>query len=71
MTKTPAQLDREIENKGLADFVRGAKKHNATQRARLAYGVEGILHDRGVETAGAADDAALVALARAELARVG
>ena len=68
MAKTAAQLDREIEDQDLADFVRGKLKYNASQRARLAYVVEGILHDRGVATADANDDA-LVALARAELAR--
>jgi hypothetical protein len=60
--------EREIEDAELAEFARGAKKYNALQRARLAYVVEGILRDRGLETAGADDDA-LVALARAELAR--
>jgi hypothetical protein len=60
--------DREIENAELSEFARGAKKYNASQRARLAYVVEGILRDRGLETAGADDDA-LVALAKAELAR--
>ena len=69
MTKTPAQLDREIEDNDLAAFVRGAKKYSPLERARLAYMVDGILRDRGISTAGARDDEALVALARAELAR--
>lgn len=60
--------ERDVENAELVEFVRGAKKYNAIQRARLAYLVEGILRDRGLETAGADDDA-LVALAKAELAR--
>lgn len=60
--------EREIEDAELAEFARGAKKYNTIQRARLAYAIEGILRDRGLETAGADDDA-LVALARAELAR--
>ena len=68
MTKTATQLDREIEDRDLAEFVRGAKKYNPLQRARLASAAEGILRDRGVATF-RADDAELVALARAELAR--
>ena len=70
MGKTAAQLDREIDDKDLADFARGAFKHNATKRARLGYVVQGILRDRGIETRGLDDDA-LVALARAELTRGG
>jgi hypothetical protein len=66
--KMPAQLDREIEDRDLAEFVRGAKKHSPLERARLAYVVAGILRDRGVATSLANDDM-LVALARAELAR--
>ncbi len=66
--RSPAQLDREIEDRDLADFARGKFKYDAFKRARLAYLVEGILRDRGVSTSGA-DHAALVALARAELAR--
>jgi hypothetical protein len=66
--KTPLQLDREIDDRELAEFVGGAKKYNPTQRARLAYGVVAILRDRGISTSGVDDDA-LVALARAELAR--
>lgn len=66
--KTPAQIDREVEDHDLAAFARGAKKYNPLDRARLASLVEGILRDRGVATAGA-DDAALVALSRAELDR--
>lgn len=67
-SKTPTQLDREIEDQDLADFVRGKFKYSALQRARLAYAVDGILRDRGISTDGA-DDTALVALARAELAQ--
>ena len=66
--KTAAQLDREIEDRDLDEFVRGAKKYNPLQRARLASVAEGILRDRGVATF-RADDDELVALARAELAR--
>jgi hypothetical protein len=66
--RTSAQLDREIEDRDLAEFARGARKYDALKRARLAYVVEGILRDRGIDTVGADDDA-LVALARAELAR--
>lgn len=72
MSKTTAQLDREIEDRDLSDFARGKLKYNATQRARLGYVVEGILRSRGAETRGLdLDDDALVALARAELARGG
>ena len=67
-TKTAAQLDREIEDRDLAEFVSGAKKYNPLQRARLASAAEAILRDRGVATF-RADDDELVALARAELAR--
>jgi len=68
MGKTAAQLDREIDDQNLADFVHGKFKHNATKRARLAYVVEGILRDRGIATRGLDDDA-IAALARAELTR--
>jgi hypothetical protein len=68
--KTPAELDRELEDRDLADFAHGKFKYNATQRARLGYVVEGILRDRGVETRGL-DDEAIAALARVELARGG
>lgn len=66
--KSAAQLDREIEDRDLADFVRGKFKYDAIKRARLGYLVDGILRDRGIETGGL-DDAGLVALARAELER--
>jgi hypothetical protein len=66
MTKTPSQLDREIEDRDLAEFARGAKKYSPLQRARLAGAVESILRDRGVATF-RADDDELAALARAEL----
>ena len=66
--RTSAQLDREIEDQDLADFARGKFKYNALKRARLAYVVEGILRDRGIETLGLDDDA-ISALARAELSR--
>lgn len=65
-----APLDREIENQELADFARGKFKYSALKRARLANAVQDTLRDRGVETRGMDDDA-LVALARAELARCG
>jgi len=66
--KTPAQIDREIEDHDLAEFVRGAEKYSPLKRARLAGMVDSILRDRGVATH-RADDDELVALARAELAR--
>lgn len=64
--KTRAQLDREIEDRELAEFVRGALKYSPLQRARLASMVAATLRDRGVATEGA-DDGTLVALARAYL----
>jgi hypothetical protein len=67
-TKSQARLEREIEDNDLAEFARGAEKYAPLKRARRAYVVEAILRERGVATAGADDDA-LVALARAELAR--
>jgi hypothetical protein len=66
--RTAAELERDLEDRDLADWIRGKYKYDATKRARLGYVVEAILRDRGVSTAGA-DDPALVALARAELAR--
>lgn len=68
--KTATQLERELEDRDLADFARGKFKYNATQRARLGYAVQGILQDRGIETRGL-DDETIVALARVELARGG
>jgi len=52
----------------LEQFIRGAFKYNTMQRARLAYVVSAILRECGVDTA-SADDGALVALARALLAK--
>lgn len=69
MTKTSAQLDREVEDQDLADFAGGKFKYDALKRARLGYLVQGILRDRGIETRGL-DDETLAVLARAELARV-
>lgn len=68
MARSAAQLDREIDDKDLADFAAGKFKYDAHKRARLAYLVAGILRDRGVATVGA-DNEALAALARIELAR--
>lgn len=56
------------DRKALEDFVQGAFRYNLMKRARLAYVVEGILHELGYAVRGMDFDA-FVATARHELER--
>jgi hypothetical protein len=60
--------DREIDDRELAEFVRGADKHSTLKRARRAGAVAAILRERGLVTDGL-DNAGLAALAVVELRR--